>query len=109
MPPQNASQWLRLNRCVLTCSLVAGSLAASFRPGLGETSQANAVPNDVQTDAAKAATPRLPAPSGTYGIGRLGYEWTDVTRPDGHSTDPQAHRDLMVYLWYPSSYPAPEK
>jgi dienelactone hydrolase len=103
MPPQNASQWLRLNRCVLTCSLVAGSLAASFRPGLGETSQANAVPNDVQTDAAKAATPRLPAPSGTYGIGRLGYEWTDVTRPDGHSTDPQAHRDLMVYLWYPSS------
>jgi dienelactone hydrolase len=25
-----------------------------------------------------------------------------MSRPDGHSTYPQAHRDLMVYFWYPS-------
>jgi predicted dienelactone hydrolase len=46
--------------------------------------------------------PHLPAPAGPFGIGRVGYEWVDMSRPGGHSTDPQAHRDLMVYLWYPS-------
>ncbi|HEY4047051.1 MAG TPA: hypothetical protein VGM27_09305 [Acidobacteriaceae bacterium] len=45
---------------------------------------------------------QLPAPSGPFGIGRVGYEWIDTSRPDGHSADPQAHRDLMVYVWYPS-------
>jgi predicted dienelactone hydrolase len=46
--------------------------------------------------------PKLPSPTGRFGVGRVSYEWVDVMRPDGHSTDPQAHRDLMVYLWYPS-------
>jgi dienelactone hydrolase len=46
--------------------------------------------------------PELPSPSGPFGIGRIAYGWTDVSRPDAHSADPQAHRDLMVYLWYPS-------
>ncbi|MGD1106825.1 MAG: hypothetical protein ABR865_07250 [Terracidiphilus sp.] len=46
--------------------------------------------------------PQLQSPTGQFGIGRVGYEWTDGSRPDGHSVDPQAHRDLMVYLWYPS-------
>ena len=49
-----------------------------------------------------AATPTLPTPSGTFGIGRIGYEWIDLSRPDPYSIAPQAHRDLMVYLWYPS-------
>jgi hypothetical protein len=53
----------------------------------------------------KAATPVLPMPSGPFGIGRIGYEWIDPSRPDAYSTDPNAHRDLMVYLWYP----APQK
>jgi predicted dienelactone hydrolase len=44
----------------------------------------------------------MPTPAGPFGIGRVGYEWVDMSRTDGHSTDPQAHRDLMVYLWYPS-------
>jgi dienelactone hydrolase len=49
------------------------------------------------------ASPRLPGPSGPFGIGRVGYHWIDTTRPDRFSSDPQAHRELMVYLWYPTS------
>jgi pimeloyl-ACP methyl ester carboxylesterase len=74
----------------LMCALVFTSFALSVTSGRGETGQTN------------TATPRLPAPSGTFGIGRIGYEWVDASRPDAYSTDPEAHRDLMVYLWYPS-------
>ena len=47
--------------------------------------------------------PRIPAPSGPFGIGRIGYDWTDPSRRDDYSTDPKAHRELMVYFWYPTS------
>ena len=40
--------------------------------------------------------PQIPAPSGPFGVGRVSYEWIDVARPDGHSSDPEAHRDLML-------------
>jgi dienelactone hydrolase len=76
----------------LMCALVLCSLATLLKPGLGETNQTNTA----------AAAPRLPIPSGTVGIGRIGYEWIDLSRPDTYSSDPQAHRDLMVYLWYPA-------
>src|ERR1700678_1520145 len=77
---------------ILTCALVLASLPVWLQPVPAQTSQTNSV----------TATPSLPAPSGTFGIGRVGYEWIDRSRPDGYSSDPQAHRDLMVYLWYPS-------
>ncbi|HEX3893633.1 MAG TPA: hypothetical protein VHW46_13740 [Terracidiphilus sp.] len=53
--------------------------------------------------AQQASIPQLQAPTGPFGIGRVGYEWIDAARPDGHSADPHAHRDLMVYLWYPAA------
>jgi hypothetical protein len=77
---------------ILTCALVLASLPVWLQPVPAQTSQTNSV----------TATPSLPAPSGTFGIGRIGYEWIDLSRPDTYSSDPQAHRDLMVYLWYPS-------
>src|SRR6516164_8066668 len=49
------------------------------------------------------ALPKLPAPSGPFGIGRVGYDWVDPLRPDRYSSDPNAHRELMVYFWYPTS------
>lgn len=49
------------------------------------------------------ALPKLPAPSGPFGIGRVGYDWVDPSRPDRYSSDPNAHRELMVYFWYPTS------
>jgi dienelactone hydrolase len=75
---------------LLPYALIVGSLALSAMPGLGETGQTN------------TATASLPTPSGTFGIGRIGYEWIDLSRPDAYSTGPEAHRELMVYLWYPS-------
>jgi dienelactone hydrolase len=47
-------------------------------------------------------TSQLPPPSGPFGIGRIAYEWVDISRSESHAPDLQAHRDLMVYLWYPS-------
>jgi hypothetical protein len=49
------------------------------------------------------AAPKPSTPSGPFGIGRVGYHWTDPSRPDRYSADPQARRELMVYLWYPTS------
>jgi pimeloyl-ACP methyl ester carboxylesterase len=49
------------------------------------------------------ALPRIPVPSGPFGIGRAGYNWVDPSRPDQYSTEPNGHRELMVYFWYPTS------
>jgi predicted esterase len=58
--------------------------------------------NNDEIGGLKAETPTLPTPSGPFGIGRVGYEWIDTSRPDTYSANPDAHRDLMVYLWYPA-------
>ena len=48
-----------------------------------------------------AEAPRLPAPPGPYGIGRIAFDWTDSSRLDSLGRDPKHNRELMVYLWYP--------
>jgi Platelet-activating factor acetylhydrolase, isoform II len=45
----------------------------------------------------------LPVPSGSFAIGRTGYDWTDQSRPEVLSEQPSAHRELMVYVWYPAA------
>lgn len=65
--------------------------------------QSSAPQPEPKDDAAQQTnTPTLQAPTGPYGIGRVSYEWIDDSRPEVHSTAPNAHRDLMVYLWYPA-------
>src|SRR5579871_3083551 len=56
-----------------------------------------------QTTQPADALPKLPVPSGPFGIGRIGYDWVDPLRPDRYSTDPHRRRELMVYFWYPTS------
>jgi predicted dienelactone hydrolase len=68
----------------------------------GQKNNENRTPTDVQPGGLKAPAPMLPAPSGPFGVGRIGYEWIDPTRPDAYSANPDTHRDLMVYLWYPA-------
>jgi hypothetical protein len=46
---------------------------------------------------------RFPHPSGSYKIGTLTYHWVDTHRPEVFSTDPNAHRELMVQIWYPAN------
>jgi hypothetical protein len=50
-----------------------------------------------------AQTPAMPLPAGPFGIGRVGYDWTDDSRQEDQSADPKAHRELMVSFWYPAA------
>ena len=45
----------------------------------------------------------LPDPTGSFVVGRVGYDWTDPARAEALSDDPHSHRELMVYVWYPSA------
>ena len=51
--------------------------------------------------------PRLPTPPGPYAVGSVLYDWTDTTRAETYSSDPNAKRELMVQIWYPAQ-PAAE-
>lgn len=51
----------------------------------------------------QSTTSILPDPSGSFAIGRTGYDWTDQSRPEVLSEQPPAHRELMVYVWYPAT------
>ena len=44
----------------------------------------------------------LPAPSGSYAIGTIAYEWTDASRPLGASPHAGDRRRLPAQLWYPA-------
>lgn len=46
--------------------------------------------------------PRLEEPSGKYAVGREAFHWIDEHRVDSLSDDHHAHRELMVYVWYPA-------
>jgi predicted dienelactone hydrolase len=50
--------------------------------------------------------PRLPAPGGPYAIGTVTFQWTDPTRPEIYTDDPNDVRTIMVQMWYPAT-PAP--
>jgi dienelactone hydrolase len=69
----------------------------------GQTSPTGSASESAGAEVAQSSTFKLPDSSGTFGIGWVGYEWIDESRADSYSVHPEAHRDLMVYLWYPSS------
>jgi len=82
--------------CALASVFLMGCIGVPL--ALGQTR-----PDGVQERAPhQSAPPKLEPPSGPLGIGRVGYHWIDPARRDRYSTDPQAHRELMVYLWYPT-------
>ena len=45
---------------------------------------------------------RLPTPPGSYAVGSVLYDWTDTTRAETYSSDPNDKRELMVQVWYPA-------
>jgi pimeloyl-ACP methyl ester carboxylesterase len=51
--------------------------------------------------------PSLPTPTGSYGVARISYEFTDPGRPEPLSSKPEAHRKMMVNVWYPTDQKAP--
>jgi hypothetical protein len=44
----------------------------------------------------------LPALSGQHQVWRISYDWTDSSRSEILSKDPNQRRELMVHLWYPT-------
>lgn len=56
-----------------------------------------------QTDSPRSNLPKLPQPSGPFGIGRVAFDWTDPSRPADMAEDRGAHAELMVYIWYPTN------
>ncbi len=45
---------------------------------------------------------KFPKPTGSYAIGELTYYWTDSSRPELFTLDPNDKRQLMAQVWYPA-------
>jgi len=92
----------------IQCILALAAVAGSFTDARGQTSATRADSRNTPAVAVEASKVKLPEPSGTFGVGRVGYEWIDASRPDAYSLDPvdpgapHAPRALMLYLWYPA-------
>ena len=80
----------------VTCVLAISALAVHTQAG-------------DHADPTRKVVPQLPIPSGPFGIGRVACHWIDTSRPDRFSSLPQAHRELIVYLWYPTDQAAGAK
>jgi pimeloyl-ACP methyl ester carboxylesterase len=44
----------------------------------------------------------LPAPTGSYPVGRTSRIWVDTTRPEGLTDAPDDFRNVPVVIWYPA-------
>ena len=80
-----------------SCSFGSAMLACLFSASVFCVQQSSAS-SSVKTS---APVPEIPYPSGPFGIGRVGFDWIDTTRPDNY--DPRHKRELMVYFWYPTA------
>jgi predicted dienelactone hydrolase len=85
----------RLFAHILLACLYSTSVAALQSPSASSSAQTS------------VALPQIPSPTGPYGIGRIGYHWTDASRPDDYNSE--VRRELMVYLWYPTAKSAGTK
>jgi predicted dienelactone hydrolase len=45
----------------------------------------------------------LPAPTGPFAVGRISDAWTDDTTVDALAPEPGAKREVLVWIWYPST------
>jgi dienelactone hydrolase len=45
----------------------------------------------------------LPAPTGSYAVGRAELDWVDPARPDPLAGQGSAPRELVVWVWYPAA------
>jgi predicted dienelactone hydrolase len=46
---------------------------------------------------------QLPAPTGSYPVGRIIYDWQDASRSDPLADQANTPRELEVWVWYPSA------
>jgi predicted dienelactone hydrolase len=50
----------------------------------------------------KTAAGGLPAPTGAHSVGRVSFDWVDHARVDIYAANPDARRELVVFVWYPA-------
>jgi hypothetical protein len=55
-----------------------------------------------QTESARSEVPKLPRPTGSFGVGRVAFDWIDPNRVADMAEDRGLHAELMVYVWYPT-------
>lgn len=48
----------------------------------------------------------LPAPSGSFAVGRAIYDWVDDAHVDGFAPAAGTKRELLVWIWYPAAMEA---
>jgi dienelactone hydrolase len=87
---------MRLRNSVFVSGLLLGALA--FTRAQETPSQSEPKTGIAQ----QMESPKLPSPTGQFGVGRVGAEWRDGSRLDGLAAYSKPNRDLMVYLWYPA-------
>lgn len=61
-----------------------------------------------QKDSSPSFIPKLPQPSGPFGVGRVAFDWIDASRGADMAEDRGPHAELMVYVWYPTKATAKE-
>jgi dienelactone hydrolase len=55
-----------------------------------------------QTESAPSEVPKLPRPTGPFGVGRVAFDWIDANRVGDMAEDRGPHAELIVYVWYPT-------
>lgn len=45
----------------------------------------------------------LPAPTGPHAVARVTYRWTDASRPEVVTSDPNDRRAVVAHIWYPAA------
>lgn len=61
-----------------------------------------------QENSSPSFIPKLPRPSGPFGVGRVAFDWIDESRSADMAEDRGPHAELMVYVWYPTRAAATE-
>ena len=79
------------SRAATSVSLLAFLLALTF-----------GISMNAQKDSLQTNVPKLPLPSGPFGVGRVGFDWIDPNRVGDMAEDRGVHSELMVYIWYPT-------
>jgi predicted dienelactone hydrolase len=46
---------------------------------------------------------QLPAPTGSYPVGRVEFDWVDPARPDPLADQGSSPRELVVWIWFPAA------
>jgi hypothetical protein len=79
------------SRAATSVSLLAFLLVLTF-----------GIPMNAHKDTLQSNVPKLPLPSGPFGVGRVGFDWIDPNRVGDMAEDRGVHSELMVYIWYPT-------